>query len=49
MRKEMQRESACRNIFEDGREVPSGRRFTQLWIELINRIEKNKQTATGKQ
>lgn len=32
----------CKSVFKDGRQSTSKEEFTKIWIELINRIEKNK-------
>lgn len=38
----------CTSIFKDGAAATSSEAFTQVWIEMINRIEKNKQVLAGK-
>lgn len=40
---------ACKNIFRDGKDSPSPERYTQIWIALINQMERNKQVGEGKQ
>ena len=34
--------SICRSVFKSGESTTSKTQFTQKWIELINKIEKNK-------
>lgn len=31
----------CKSIFSGGANAPSPQRFTQAWVELINRMERN--------
>jgi hypothetical protein len=35
----------CRSVFKSGESTTSKSQFTQKWIELINKIEKNKGTV----
>ena len=35
-------ENICRNVFKNGKSIPSKEQLTKKWIELINRSEKNK-------
>ncbi len=39
--------SPCRSIFKGGENRPTPERYTQIWITLINRIERNRQVLTG--
>jgi len=39
--------SPCKNIFKNG-EAVTREEFTQIWIDLINRMEKNKSILAGK-
>lgn len=32
----------CKSVFKSGESTTSKNQFTQKWIELINKIEKNK-------
>ena len=34
--------SICRSVFKSGESTTSKTQFTKKWIELINKIEKNK-------
>ncbi len=36
------REILCRSVFKSGEDTTSADQFTKKWIELINKIEKNK-------
>ena len=38
----------CTNVFKNGDATTSKAAFTRKWIEMINRIEKNKQLQYGK-
>lgn len=35
--------TACRSIFQNNAEAVSTEKYTQLWIALINQIERGKQ------
>lgn len=37
-----QTQAICRSVFKDNEETTLKTRFTQKWIEIINRAEKNK-------
>ncbi len=37
--------SLCRSIFTGGENPPTVERYTQLWIALINQIERSKETV----
>ena len=37
----------CTNVFKNGDATTSKAAFTRKWIEMINRIEKNKQLQYG--
>ncbi len=37
--------TVCRSVFKSGESTTSKNQFTQKWIELINKIEKNKGAA----
>lgn len=43
-----QTQASCKSVFKSGENTPLKKQFTKKWIELINRIEKNKR-ATGRQ
>lgn len=32
----------CKSVFRGGEQAPSPQRFTQAWVEMVNRIEKSK-------
>lgn len=32
----------CRSIFRDGKEGPSAKEYTRIWISLIDRFEKER-------
>jgi hypothetical protein len=34
----------CKSVFKSGENITSKKQFTQIWIELINRMEKDKIT-----
>lgn len=38
---------ACRSVFHEGAEAPTAEAYTQLWITLINQIERGKQVLSG--
>ena len=40
--------AVCTNVFKNGDATTSKAAFTRKWIEMINRIEKNKQLQYGK-
>lgn len=33
----------CRNVFKNGESAPSREAYTRKWIELINKLEKDKE------
>ena len=35
-------QTLCKSVFKSGESTTSKTQFTQKWIEMINRIEKNK-------
>lgn len=35
-------EALCRSVFKSGESAPSVKQFTEKWIELVNRLEKNR-------
>lgn len=35
-------QTICKSVFKSGENTTSKIQFTQKWIELINRLEKNK-------
>ena len=37
-----QPQAACKSVFKSGENTTSKSQFTKMWIELINRLEKNK-------
>ncbi len=37
--------SVCSSVFKSGESTTSKTQFTKIWIELINRLEKNKEIA----
>lgn len=39
--------SACRSVFHGDAEAPTAEAYTQLWITLINQIERGKQILSG--
>lgn len=38
--------STCHSIFHDNAEAPTAETYTQLWINLINQIERGKQALS---
>ena len=38
----------CRSVFKSGESTTSKNQFTKMWIELINKIEKNKAVSLRK-
>lgn len=40
-----QSKTVCRSVFKSGENTTSKSQFTQKWVELINRLEKNKGVA----
>ena len=38
----------CKNIFKNGKTNTSKDKFTDIWISLINQLEKNKKTIIQK-
>lgn len=38
----------CKSVFKSGENTTSTSQFTKKWIELINRLEKNKGLTTEK-
>lgn len=48
MEEKQAQEPICKNVFLNGENTTSKSQFTQKWIELINRLEKNKGIAVGK-
>ena len=38
----------CRIVFKSGESTTSKNQFTKIWIELINKIEKNKAVSLRK-
>jgi hypothetical protein len=43
-----QTQASCKSVFKSGENTPLKKQFTKKWIELINRIEKNKRATAGK-
>lgn len=43
-----QQQTICKSVFKSGENTTSKSQFTQKWIELINRLEKNKRINAGK-
>lgn len=39
--------SVCHSVFHGDAEAPTAETYTQLWINLINQIEKGKQVLSG--
>ena len=39
----------CKSVFKSGENTTSTKQFTQMWINLINKIEKGKYTSLEKQ
>lgn len=42
MAEEKKYESICKSVFKDGEESTTEREFTNVWIGLINTLEKGK-------
>lgn len=38
-------ENECRNVFKNGRSEPVREHFTEVWISLINGIERGKEST----
>lgn len=38
--------SACRSVFQGNAEAPTAEAYTQLWVTLINQIERGKQVLS---
>ena len=32
----------CKNVYKNGKEGLSKEKYTRLWVEIVNRMEKNK-------
>lgn len=41
-------QTICKSVFKSGENTTSQKQFTEKWIELINRLEKNKRTYAVK-
>lgn len=39
--------SACRSVFRKSAEASTAERYTQLWITLINQMERDKQILSA--
>ena len=37
-----QTQANCKSVFKSGENTPLKKQFTKKWIEMINKIEKNK-------
>lgn len=35
----------CKSVFRQGEDAPSPECFTKMWVEMINRMERNKNHA----
>ncbi|MBD5118319.1 MAG: hypothetical protein HDT37_04295 [Clostridiales bacterium] len=35
----------CRSFFNGGEKPPTSEQYTQIWINLVNQIEKSKETV----
>ena len=42
MARQIHIDTLCKSVFKNGGSTISPERFTEKWIELINRVEKNK-------
>lgn len=49
MEQKAQPRSFCKSVFKSGESTTSTKQFTQMWINLINKIEKGKYTSVEKQ
>jgi len=38
----MNTDATCTSVFKNGDPAPTSENFTQVWIDLINQIERNK-------
>lgn len=45
----MGKASVCKSIFQNGKAEPEQRRLTEVWIQLINEMERSKTHLTGTQ
>lgn len=41
-------DTICKNVFKSGENTTSKSQFTKKWIELINRLERNKNVNSRK-
>ena len=41
-------DTICKSVFKSGESTTSKNQFTKMWIELINKIEKNKAVSLRK-
>ncbi|MCI8493421.1 MULTISPECIES: hypothetical protein [Anaerotruncus] len=49
MKNNKKSKSICSSVFKSGESTTTTSQFTQKWIELINKIEKNKGIAAVRQ
>lgn len=38
--------TCCKSVFQNGRSKPTCEHFTKVWIDLINGIERSKESIT---
>ena len=39
--------TACRSVFQGNADGPTAEAYTQLWVTMINQIERGKQILSG--
>ena len=44
-----EKEKLCTSVFKDGSHTTTKDKFTQKWIELVNRLEKDKPIKVSQQ
>ena len=37
-------ENGCKNVFKNGRSEPAREHFTEVWVNLINGLERGKES-----
>ena len=48
MAQDDKQQAICKSVFKSGENTTSRKQFTGKWIELINKLEKNKRTYAVK-
>lgn len=47
MEQKEQSKTICKSVFKSGENTISTKQFTQIWIEMINKIEKGKKNESS--